>query len=68
MITDKPVLTVGAVVFAVVGLVGGIVGLILDRVTFDDFLLLVGVLGAPFAIGSGVARAFQGRSGPSSYQ
>jgi hypothetical protein len=59
-LNDKPLITIGAILFGLTALIGGIVFVSLGDITYDDFLKLVAFVGAPFALGSGVARGLQG--------
>ena len=63
MITNQPVLTIGAVLLAlVVAIVGG-VAVITNDLAFNDYIQAVGVVAAGLGLGSGYARGQQARAG-----
>ncbi len=57
---EKPLITIGAILFGMTALIGGIVFVSLGLIDYDAFLKLLAYVGAPFIVGSGLARGLQG--------
>jgi hypothetical protein len=67
MITNQPVLTLGAVALALVVAIAGAVAVGTGSLDFDDYVQAVGVVAAGhLGLGSGIARGLQGQGSATS--